>query len=102
MSPSGRRQRMTVLRGWRCQALALGADGDFAVVTDADAGLLAPDIGPPRTGRDGTQNRAFFGEGLLLGLERSLAEFAMDFMLVGVGHELIQEVVGPDEFEDPV
>jgi hypothetical protein len=68
-----------------------GPNGDFAVVPDADAGWLTPDIGPPRTGRDGTQNGAFFGAGLLLGLARSLAEFAMAFMLVG-----------PDEFADAV
>ena len=33
--------------GWGVNGVALGADGDFAVVADADAGLLAPDIGPP-------------------------------------------------------
>jgi hypothetical protein len=30
---------------WRClNGLALGADGDFAIVTDANAGLLAPHL----------------------------------------------------------
>ena len=29
--------------------MALGPDGYFAVIADADAGLLAPDERPPRT-----------------------------------------------------
>ena len=33
--------------------MALGTDRYFAVVSDADAGLLAPDKWPPRTGRYG-------------------------------------------------
>ena len=32
----------------------------------------------------------------------SLAEFAVDFMLVGMGDELVEKVVGPDEFADVV
>jgi hypothetical protein len=43
-----------------------------------------------------------FGEGLVVGLERGLAEFAVDFMLVGVGDELVEQVVGPDPFDDLV
>jgi len=35
--------------GWSVDGLALRADRDFAVVTDAGAGLPAPDVGPPRT-----------------------------------------------------
>jgi hypothetical protein len=50
--------------GWRLYGLALGASGDFTVVTDADRGLLAPDKGPPRTRWNRTQDGAFFGEGL--------------------------------------
>jgi len=34
--------------GWGVNGLALGTNRDFAVVADADAGLLAPDVGPPR------------------------------------------------------
>jgi hypothetical protein len=82
--------------------LALGTDGDFTVVADADAGLLAPDVRPPRAVGGWTEDGTFFGEGLLLGLERGLPDFAVDFMLVGVGDELIEEVVGPDQFEDVV
>ena len=68
-----------------------GADGDFAVVADADAGLLAPDVRPPRAVGGGADDGAFFGEGLLLGLVRGLAEFAVDFVLVAVGDELVEE-----------
>ena len=80
--------------------VALGPGGDFAVVADADAGLLTPDVRPPGTVGRGADDGLFFGESLLLGLERGLAEFAMDFMLVGVRNELVQEVVGPDQFDD--
>ena len=47
--------------------VATVAHGDFAVVADADAGLLAPDVGPPRTFRGGTDDRALVGEGLQVG-----------------------------------
>ena len=73
--------------------MALGADGDFAVVTDADAGLLAPDVGPPRALRSGADDGAFFCEGLLVGGMGCQAEFAMDFVLVGVGDELVEQMV---------
>ena len=88
--------------GRSVNGMALGADGDFAVVADADAGLLAPDVGPPRAVGGGTEDGAFFGEGLLVGGVGCLAEFAVDFVLVGVGHELVEEVVGPDQFDDVV
>ena len=64
--------------------MALRAGGDFAVVADADAGMLAPDKRPPRTKRDRTQDGAFFGEGLCSGSVRGGAGFAVDFMLVDV------------------
>ncbi len=32
---------------------AVRADGDFAIIVDADVGLEAPDIRPPRAGRGG-------------------------------------------------
>jgi hypothetical protein len=88
--------------GWSVNGMALGADGDFAVVADADAGLLAPDVGPPRAMGDWAEDGTFFGEGLLLSGLGCLAEFAVDFMLVGVGHELVDQVVGPDQFDDVV
>ena len=88
--------------GWGVHGLALRADGNFAVVTDADAGLLAPDVGPPRTVGIGPEDGTFFSEGLLVGGEGCLAEFAVDFVLVGVGDELVEQMVGPDQFNDVV
>src|SRR5580704_13386152 len=64
--------------------LAVGGDGDFAVITDADAGLLAPDIGPPRAGRGGPQDGAVFRQGQAASGQRGGAQFPMDFMLVGM------------------
>ena len=86
--------------GWCGQAVALGTDGDFAVVADADTGLLAPDIGPPGTGRCWAQDGVFLGQGLLVSGEWGGAEFAVDFMLVGVCEELVQKLVGRSEFAD--
>ena len=84
---------------WRGgNAVALGAGGDFAVVADSDAGLLAPNKRPPGTRRDGPQDGAFFGEGLGLGRLGCGAKFAVDFVLVGVDQELVEETVGPCEF----
>jgi hypothetical protein len=80
--------------------VTLGPDGDFAIVAHADAGLLAPDIGPPRAFRGGTDHGALFGEGLLVGGVGCLAEFAVEFILVGVRHELVEQVVGPGQFDD--
>ena len=74
------------------------ADGDFAVVTDADTGLLAPDVGPPGAVGSGTDDGAFFCEGLLVGGVGCLAEFAVNFVLIGVGQEWVEELVGPDQF----
>ena len=70
--------------GWGVNGMALGADGDFAVVSNADAGLLAPDVGPPGAVGSGADDGAFFCEGLLMGGLGCRAEFAMDFVLVGV------------------
>jgi hypothetical protein len=86
--------------GWGVNGLALRADGDFAVLPDADASLLAPDVGPPRTVGGGADHGAFFGAGLWVGGVGCLAGFAMDFVLVGVGHELVEQMVGPDQFND--
>jgi hypothetical protein len=65
--------------------MTLVAHRDFAVVPDADAGLLAPDEGPPRAVWGGADDGAIFCEGLLVGGVGCLAEFAVDFVLVGVG-----------------
>lgn len=82
--------------------MALRADGDFAVVSHANIGLLAPDKGPPRTGWDFTQNGTFLSEGFLFGRMRGDAQFAVDFVLVDVWEQLIQEPVGPFEFHDTI
>jgi len=80
--------------------LALGADGDFAIVADADTGLLAPDKRPPGTGWGGAQNGMLLGKRLLVSGEWGGAQFAVDFVLVGVGEELVQELVGTSEIAD--
>ena len=59
--------------GWCVEGVALVADGDFAVVTDADARLLAPDVGPPRTSWSWAQDRPFFGQSLAEGSLRGCA-----------------------------
>ena len=82
--------------------LALVVDGDFAVIADADVGLLAPNVGPPGTGGGGAQDGAFFGQGQVAGGVGGGAEFAVDFVLVGVGKQLVEQVVGAAEFEDLV
>lgn len=86
--------------GWGVNGLALGGDGHLAVIADPDAGLLAPDKWPPRTSWRGSQDRAFVREGLGARGVRGGAQFAMDFVLVGVAQELVEQAVGPDEFAD--
>lgn len=86
---------------WRCgEGVALIAHGDFAVVGDADTGLLAPDVGPPRALRRRMDHGALFREGLLLGRVGRLAEFAVRFVAIGVRDELVKELVGLGEFDD--
>ena len=80
----------------------MGADGDFAVITDPDFVLLAPDKGPPRTGRCGAKDGSFFGDGLLAGCVRGGAEFAVDFVLIDVGKQLVQQLVGTFQFHEVV
>ena len=84
------------------KGLALVAHEDFAVVANADTSLLTPDVGPPGAGEGGTDDGAFFSEGLLVGGVGCLAEFAVDFMLIGVWDELVEQLVGPDQFGDAV
>jgi hypothetical protein len=76
--------------GWCVHRLSLGTDRHLAVVADAHGGALAPDKGPPRAGGLGAQDGAFFIQGLLpCGVGRH-PQFAVDFMLVGVGQELVE------------
>lgn len=88
---------------WRCDdGVPLVANGDLAVVADADAGLLAPDVGLPETLGDGADDGAVFGEGLLVGGLGCLAQFAVDFILVAVRDEWVEPKVGPEDLDDPV
>ena len=82
--------------------MALEADGDFAVVANAHAGSLTPDVRPPRTGGNGTEDGAFFGQGLVPGGVGCGAQFAVDFVLVDVGQQWVEQEVGPGEFQDAV
>lgn len=82
-------------RSWRgIKGLSEGADRHFAVVADTDAGLLAPDIRPPRALGSGTQDRAIFGQSLFASGLRRGAQFAVDFMLVGMGQGFFHERIG--------
>ena len=81
---------------------ALEADGDGAVVADAHAGLLAPDVGPPRTFGGRAEHGAIFRESLGACGVRGGPEFAVDFMLVGVRQELVEQAVGAFQFQDAV
>lgn len=82
--------------------MALRANGDFAVIADADAVLLAPDKGPPRASGDGTQDGTLFSESLLFGGVWRGSQFPMDFVLVDVRQQLVQELVGPFKFDDVI
>jgi len=82
--------------------LAQGADRDHAVIADADAGLLAPDIGPPRTGWGGTQDGTVLSQGLGAGGLWSGTQFAMDFVLIGVEEELVEEAVGRLQIQEVI
>jgi len=80
----------------------LGADGDFAIVADADFGLLAPDERPPRAGRNRAQDGMFLLERLFFGGERGGTQLPVDFVLVDVWQQLVQQVVGSLQFDDTV
>ena len=72
----------------------MGACGDFTIIADAHLGALAPDVGPPWTGGDWAQNGVFFFCGQVPGRLRGCAQFAVDFMFIGVGQQVVQEAVG--------
>ena len=60
------------------------ADGGSAVVADANGGAEAPEETPPRAGWSGAEFGAIFGDGLRACGVGSGAEFAVDFVGVGV------------------
>ena len=82
--------------------MAVGTDGNFAIVTDADGRSLAPDKRPPWTGRSRAEDGAFFGQGLQACGVRSGAQFTVDFVLIDVGQKLIKQAIGPLQFQDVV
>ena len=88
--------------GCGVEGLALEADGDFAIVAHAHGGALTPDVEPPRTAGTRAEDGSFFSERLLVGGPGRLAELAMDFILVGVGEELVEQRVGAGQFADLV
>jgi len=79
---------------WGLNGLSVGADRHFAVIADTDTGLLAPDVRPPRAVGSGTQDGAFFYQGLFASGFRRGAQFAVDFMLVGMGQGFFHERIG--------
>jgi hypothetical protein len=85
---------------WGVDGMTQGGDRDFAIIADADASLLTPDIGPPGTGGGLAQNGTVFGQSSGASGVRGSAQFAMDFVLVGMEQELIEEAVGPLQIED--
>ena len=88
---------------WRgVHGQALGADGDFAVIADTDAGLLAPDVGPPGAGWGGTEDGTVFSQSQGASGVWGDAQFAMDFVVVGVEEELVEQVVGSFDLEDVI
>ena len=80
----------------------MGADGDFSIVADADRGLEAPDVRPPRAGRCGAKGGAFLGQGLVASRLWGGAQFAVDFMFVSMSEQLLEQVIGATEFVDLV
>ena len=83
--------------GRRGYGMALGTDGNLAIVADAHAGAQAPDEGPPGTSRSRAEHAAVVSESLgFSGVRRGL-EFAVDFVFVGVGHQWVEPGVGPGE-----
>lgn len=80
--------------------LSLSADRHFAVVTDSDHGLLTPDVGPPRAFGRGAQDGTFFRQGLFPGGVGSRAQFAVDFMLVGMGQHFVDQGIGRFQIDD--
>ena len=78
----------------------LGTNGHFAVAADGDAGALAENIRPPRTGWRRTQGPAVLLFGLVPGRLRRAADFAMLFHLVMVLAQLVQQRIGLGEIDD--
>ena len=75
--------------------LPLGSDGDFAVVADTHGGSLAPDKKPPWASGHRAQDGALFLQRLRSCGVWGGPQLPVDFVLVGVGQELGEQVFGP-------
>jgi len=80
--------------------LAMGSDRNLAISADTHGSLLAPDVGLPWTRRNRAKDGAIFGESLLVSRVRGPTQFAMDFMLIGVRHKLVEQFIGSDQLDD--
>lgn len=79
---------------------ALRADGPAARAADLDEGAHAPHLIPPRPTRGGPQDGALFFPGLIPGPLRGLAQFAMDFLGVALGPQVVDRRIGDGDFGD--
>ena len=80
---------------WReIDAEALRAAGDATIGADLGLGAHAPDIGPPRAARGGTEGTAVFAVCEIPGGLRSGADLAVPFLGVVMAAELVEQRVG--------
>lgn len=75
-------------------AEALCIDGHPTIGADLQGGSNTPHIVPPRAARGWAQDGAFLLFGLIPGMERCLAQFAMDFLPVAMGPQGVDVGVG--------
>lgn len=100
MMAGGMEAQDDLAAGGTFQPQALRADGDAPVAADLDDRAHAPHIIPPRATGHGPQDRAFFFFGLLPGLLRGLAQFAMDFVRVTMRAQGVDVRIGVRDFGD--
>ncbi len=80
--------------GWSVDGEALLTDWNFAIIAYTEAGLLAKDIGPPRALGRRSKHGTLFCVSLVPGRLWGCADFAVDFMGVGVVKELFEQGIG--------
>jgi hypothetical protein len=81
-------------------AQALGTDSDFAVAADFEAGALTENKRPPRALRAGPQNKAIILFGQVPGGLRGGTDFPMNFQLVMMFAQLVQQGISGNEIGD--
>jgi len=81
-------------------AQALRAERHASIAADLDDRSDAPHVIPPRTAGRGTHGGAFFFSGLIPGLLRRLAQFAMDFLGIAMRPEIGDMRIGGLDFGD--